>query len=225
MPQLNDLYEVTLSSIYLGRECVNVFHYVWDIDFVTLPESDKRPSREIALGFKRVFFDTTPGLAQISTLDVLFTGIRARNLFDEGDQYEVSISVPGTSGGGTSPGSGESLPRFVAQSFSLETETSLKGKKRFPGFGETQQVDGVAIPSVATDTAWTTMQQKLAQRLPLSPLWLSNVAAPVIIKRVRTGAPGSYSYRLPTQQSEAVYARIVRSLFDIVLTSQVSRKG
>lgn len=225
MSELNDVYEVVLSSVYLGRECVNVFHYVWDIDYAAIPASEKLPSREIALGFKRVFFDTTPGFPQISTTDVVFTGIKARNLFDEGDRYELAISFPGTSGGGTSPGAGESLPKFVAQSFSLETETALKGKKRFPGFGETQQVDGVAIPSVATDVAWTTVQNKLAQRLPLSPLWLSNLAAPVIVKRVRSGVPGAYSYRLPAQQAEAVYSKVVRAIFDIVLTSQVSRKG
>lgn len=224
MSELNDVFEVTLSSVYLGQPCSNVFHYVWDIDFTTIPASDKNPAREIALGFKRVFFDTPPGLPQISTLDVLFTGISARNLFDDADRYELSISIPGTSGGGTSPGAGESLPAFTAQSFTLETDRAIKGKKRFPGFGETQQVDGFAIPGVATDAAWTAMQTKLAQRLPLSPLFLSNLAAPVIVKRVRSGAPGAYQYRMPSAQSEAVYGRVVRALFDILLTTQVSRK-
>jgi len=48
--------------------------------------------------------------------------------------------------------------------------------------------------------------------------------APVVVKRVRSGTPGNYTYRLPETQLEAVYGYITATVVSAIVTSQDTRK-
>jgi len=211
-----DLYEVALGSRLFNQDCANIFHFVQTAPVagsLAVPEA-------LIISFlnRRVI-----GMRAMSLPDVLYTSVRARNLFDATEDVTNSVSLPGTSAGGGADNS--TLPSFNSYGFSLNTESGLvkAGSKRLVGVPEQATVDGVV-----TDAGYlgqgVTVANSFAADMPSPPGSASNAFRPVVIKRVRSGTPNNYEYRLPENLAEAVFSRIISALFHVFVTTQLSRK-
>jgi hypothetical protein len=214
---LNDLYELSLIGTLFNQEVSNVFHYRQALEFAT---TNPTHAQALAEGFRD---QKMTALRALSSGDLVYTDINVRNLYDGADQYNLPVSLPGT---GSSAGVADTLGSFTALSFTLQPETNVtkQGAKRFAGVFEAQQTDGVV-----TDTNILTTHAPAASAAITSPVTVGlvipdDVFIPVLVKRIRSGSPGGYSYRLPTNAAEGQWSRIVVALFNAIVTSQVSRK-
>lgn len=213
---VGDLYELTDVQTFQGQLVVNVYYYHQELEFVPGP-----PTRAQVLAENWVT-QKLPSVTGCQAGDVTHTSVSVRNLFDPGDQFEKLISVTGNYAGG---GNQETLPAFNALSFTLSGDNAAvrSGKKRLAGIPEPTQSDGVIVdPGFVANGA--ALSAALAGYVTVGAVIQDNVFAPVVIKRVRTGTPGNYQYRLPQTSAEAVISRIAAAAFDLLVTSQLSRK-
>lgn len=145
--------------------------------------------------------------------------LRARNLFDPSDTYVKSLNVPGT----RVSGGAELQPSFLSVICNASTTNGLirKGRKMFAGLLESDQAAGilsmVGIPVFAIRAA--AFAAYIGTLFGGAKKW-----APVIVKRVREGAPGNYTYRLPENQTEALFGYIAAAVNSAIVSSQDTRK-
>lgn len=158
--------------------------------------------------------DVLPAIQALQVADVLHTNIIVRNLFDPGDNFNLAISEPGDISTVS-----QNLPNFVALPFRLlQANGAVKnGSKRVAGMREEIQDDGVVTNAGFLTDAADAADAMLAS---LGNGAFIDVWYPVIVKRLLEG--GNYS--LPTSADEAIFGVLVDVIFDVLLTSQTSRK-
>lgn len=200
----NDIYELTDVMTQKGQTIYNVYYFRQNNLSVPTSASDLLDSFEGSL---------LPEVLDIQGADVLHTTLKARNLFNEGDNAERAISEAGN-GGAT-----DEFPVFTALGFTLGQDNGAvkNGAKRFAGIPEAAALDGV-INDAAFIVAVLALQTALETVLPVG---LAAVWSPVIVKRIAEIGGG---YRLPANAGEAVYGTVTDVEYNPVLTSQVSRK-
>lgn len=209
-----DIYELVDHQTLFSQNCENVFFYRQDLEFVT---TDPTNAQVLAENWIAQKLDRIRG---IQSNDLLHVGVDVRNLFDVSDAYTVSISLAGTAAGTDTLGS------FEAWSYPLEgTNPAVRnGFKRIAGVGEQWQTDGVfsgdGTQIAAMDAAGDAMTEFVTVGLVIP----DNVFKPVIVKRVRSGVAGSYTYDLPTSEGAAVWSQIAVAAWKLLITSQISRK-
>ena len=118
------------------------------------------------------------------------------------------------------------MPSLVAARFTLpgDNPAVAQGSKRIPGISEAAQVDNVLVTAAGAAARWQEFADQLSTPLKSHPAMLSDLWLPVVLKRVREGLPGAYTYRMPTSQAEKVVSHILVAAVNILLTSQISRK-
>ena len=114
---------------------------------------------------------------------------------------------------------------FNAIGFALNGDNPAvkNGAKRFGGVFEDYVNDGVITGSDLI-TKLNALGDTMEGYVTVGTLIPDNVFRHVIVKRIRSGSPGAYTYRLPTNQLESTLSAVVVALFNAVVTSQLSRK-
>lgn len=212
---INDLYELTDVQVLQSQTINNVYFYEQDLDFVTT-----NPTRAQSL-VEAWIAQKIPYIVDLQIQDLVHTSVRCRNLFDPSDTYEALVSIPGN----RPTVSLSYMPTFVALRADLATTNSAvrDGSKFYAGVPEEVVTDGVI-----TDTSMLTFmgaaEAELEAAVDIGTVIQDPVFVPIVIKRVRSGSPGAYTYRLPETSVEAVVSRLAVVLFDVLVTSQVKRK-
>jgi len=150
------------------------------------------------------------------------TGVRSRCLFRPADDYEQALSLAGTRG---TPGTGgELLPSFTSVKITASTDNGLvrKGRKMFPGLFEADQIAGLL--TVVGLPYWAALAAAYVAEVLVDASGDDLTFTPVVVKRVRTGTPGNYVYRLPETAVEAIFGNITNAVYSAVVTTQNSRK-
>lgn len=199
-----DVYQIVDTSILQGQSCLNVY-FVQVQDIASLHTALEVSDAYIA--------QTLPLVKTMQESDLLHTNVRVTNLFDPSDVHTEAISVPGTAAYGS-----ELLPIFTAIGFrEIGANGAVRnGSKRYAGLDEGIQDDGII-----TNGTFITQAGLVAAQL-FNPLTVGilDVFIPVIVKRLLVGS----EYVLPDNLGDAVVSQIVDAVFDVVLTSQTSRK-
>ena len=201
-----------MNQRFLDQKCANVFFYK-EVNLV-IPVGGNT-AQVIATQF---LAQIVPSIRLIQTNDVTIDSIAVRNMFTPADSFELLTALVGQ--GGTN-----ALPAFNALSAKLSTaESTVKsGAKRFCGVSAAFVTDGVV-----TDASYMTRMMDLGDKLeePLNSGFLIPSPAfwPVVVKRVREGPEGAWTYRLPSNATESVTSQLARALLSFVVTSQLSRK-
>lgn len=212
---VNDIYMITDQQRLYGQQVLNVYFYTQSVAF-----SPTAPT--IAENLASAFLgQVIPDILAVQTGDLVHTGIVVRNLFNASDQFELPISLPGTDAGAAS----DTISGFEAIGFELAGSNAAvrNGQKRIAGLAGSAVTDGV-ITSAGHITLLNTLCAALEDPI-LDPTTMTvDTWFPCVVKRVRSGAPGSYEYRLPENLAESVISLVVDVLFDVIITSQVSRK-
>lgn len=208
-----DIYEVIDVQSYEGQEVLNVYHYFQAGPIV--PLGGETIAQLLAEDWEAKFVPLQLEL-QVDTL--VHETVTCRNLFDDTDQGEA---VSGTPGAQTA---GEGITSFMAYGLTLNHDNASirPGGKRIAGPSENNQAEGVVYGAAVT--VLQTFADELAEPLPAGIIIPVDTMFPVVVKRVREGLPGEYTYRLPISQGELIYGTILEVLVKALLTSQVSRK-
>lgn len=215
---LGDVYELVIEGTCQGQTADNVFHYEQDTEFVSTFPS---PAHDLALGFEN---QVLPKMQAIATVDVEWSRITVRNLFNEGDAAVRLISETGAIGGG---GVGaDTLPVYNTFTYALTGDNPAvnQGRKAFSGVGELYQTDGVVLTESGFVGSLQDLADQMATPVKSEPLLLSDLFIPVIVKRVREGVAPNYTYRLPSTAGEKVVSRILVALWNLLVSTQMSRK-
>jgi len=209
-----DAYELQLHQLDRGQEVDNTFCYYQALEFVTTT-----PTKAQVLA-ENWADQILPAILGIQPAEVLTTGVTVKNLFNASDAYELGLSESGTF-----TGDRDLLPTFNAYGFQLNGDNPAvkNGAKRFAGVWEDYVNDGVITGSSLT-VPRDNLSSKLEAYVTVGLIIPDNVFEPVIIKRVRSGSPGDYSYRMPETTGELVRSKIVVAIWNAVITSQLSRK-
>jgi len=211
---LADIYELTDAQMVNGKECVNVYFY--------------RQQQALAIAVTSAQFlaehfrdQVLPSILGAQHTQVTHIAIRARNLFEPSDQYELLVSVNGT----VSLTSNEAMPRFVTSVINLQNDNGLikAGRKSLAGIGEAYGYWGV-ITSSTIQSALIQCAIKFKTVLTEGALAVQTYA-PVMVKRVRSGEAGAYQYRLPENLGETVWGYINNAVARFTLSTVNSRKG
>ena len=214
---VGDIYELTLTGKLQGQDVVNVFHYEGTVAYVS---TNPTPSHDVAQLFTN---QVMPKLRKVVSRDVTYTDIGVRNLFNASDAADTLISLSGLLG---TVSDANTLPPFNSITFGLKGDNPAvrAGSKRLPGVVETYSEDGIvsADPTFVGDL--NALGTQFTAYLYSEPLLLSPLYVPVVVKRVRGGISGSYTYRMPATPAEKVVSRILVAAFDLLVTSQLSRK-
>jgi len=205
---INDLYQLVLTAKYNFTEptLVNAFYYR---DIVGLT-SDAAES--LANEFQ---LDVLPKIAAVVTGSTKFTKLVVKNLYDPTDFWEELLSVAGDR-------SGEAMPPFNAWSFvSNRKRADIRpGQKRFGILSETDVSTGGFVESGLV-TAMDDLASALGFRMQVS---LFDTWEPRVVKRIRSGVPGEYTYRLPESQGEEVSFYPDTWQYRTAVTTQNTRK-
>lgn len=153
---------------------------------------------------------------------IVYTAVAVKNLFDGSEQFELPILRAGTRslvGADNNP-----MPSHDAVKVVLATDNGLvkKGRKMLAGLLEGDQVGGI-IASIPYAT-WAIRAALFVVELVDSVVLGTKSFEPVVVKRIREGVPGAYTYRLPENQFEAVYGVIQNAVLSAIITTQNSRK-
>jgi len=210
---VGDIYEIIDVQELQGQEIQNVYFYRQIAAFVPLSGS---MAQAIADEFAAT---VVPQVCDVQSVDLLHVEVRVRNLFDATD---AATAVSGNAGAQTD--GGDFLPSFAAWGFQETTDNASvrDGAKRIAGVPEFLQEDGVPVSSAVT--ALNTLADNLALPITGGLIIDDDILYPVVVKRVRSGAPGSYTYRLPENSGEAVWGVVLELLVKLFVTSQISRK-
>lgn len=208
-----DIYEVVDVQALYEQQVLNVYFYEQRGAFVPLSGT---VAQNLAEEWNESILPTIlpfqhPALTHVET--------RVRNLFDATDAGVSVSGIPGTASSAT-----DALPGFVATGFSLKTDNASirPGAKRIAVQPESYVTDGVLTGGALTQAA--AIADVLAAPITGGLIITDDIMFPVVVKRVRSGSPGTYEYRLPETSGEAVVGTIIEALFDAVVTSQISRK-
>jgi len=209
-----DVYELVDHQEFLGQTCLNVYFYD-EID-------DAGGSTNKAQSLIEAFIsDVLPSITPIQSELLTHTRITARNLFDDTEAWEELISVPGEAG---TPENQDAQPPFSAFAFKIVTDNASvrPGGKRYAGMLDSTQDDGIIVDA-SYPAALDTLADAVKSGIEVGLGALVDVFLPVVVKRVRSGVPGAYEYRLPENSGESVIGLVVDALWDIFVSHQNSR--
>jgi len=214
----NDVYELIDYQSAYGIPIENVYFYRRNAaSFVDTTQPTVAGSL-LNSWYSKIF----PTIYPCQGTDVIHTKLTMRNLFDDSDAANLLISQTGTA----NVGAVEDLPPYNAYAVKFGTPGLLvkDGYKRLAGVIESAQVDGgLTNPTIVLRL--TTFANKVLEGIRFSAdLPINQVAVLTVVKRVRSGVPGDYEYRLPENQGESVWADVGTAVIKFLLTSQVSRK-
>lgn len=212
-----DVYElVDVQNLY-GQEVLNVYFYEQTAAF-TPTTLNPTVANLLANQFNLQIMES---IQRIQSGDLNHTAIRVRNLFDLSDTSEILISEPGL----FAAAAGNTAPGFVAVGFK---EVHGNGAIRPGGKRYGAVPNGIETDGVITDSSFLTNLADTAAALVqvitdggATPI---DTFIPVIVKRILTIVDGEREYSLPTTLGEKVVGQVVEAIFDILTTSQVSRK-
>lgn len=211
---VGDVYELVCEQLYGTSHILNVFYY--EQIAVVVPLAGEPIAAILAQQW-----DNQVGsvMRTYQSGDVVHVEVRCRNLFDDSD----SGSVPSAAGGGST--SDDTTPPFVAASFKLfgDNPAVKNGAKRVVGIPEAYVSDGI-ITNAEYIGNLEDVADAFAKNVTAGSVILTDTWAPTIVKRIRSGTPGAYEYRLPENVGETTLSRVSRVLLSLVLSSQVSRK-
>lgn len=212
---VNDVYELTLKGTQDSQEVTNVFQY----DQIALVGS---LSGTTAQALAQSFIEQTlPAIVSAIHASVVYSSIKTINLFDDTDfDDEVLTTLQGEGQRG-----GSSLPTFNAASLTFESlHRHIKpGHKRFPGVSQSDVSADYYVAGTEI-TQLNNLATQLAKNLTVGAIIPVDCFAPCIVKRVRTGAPHAYHYRMPHVISEKVVSYLGGVLVNLLVSSQYSRK-
>lgn len=209
---IGNLYELTDVQTQDGQEVLNVYFYeLGDLFITDLPT----PAQVLAENFVAQKLDD---IRTIQTSALVHNEIRVRNLYNPADSYINAISLPGLD-------DEDADSNFDAIGFVLQGETTAvrKGAKRIGGLLDRYNTAGV-IDDPALVTVLNAAADAMRTPVQVGLIIPSDVFYPTLVKRVRSGIAGAYEYRLPANAGEGVSTRIINTLWNALVTSQVSRK-
>jgi hypothetical protein len=215
---LNEVYELSLDTRMRGQLCSNVFYYR---ELATAATGLPNQAQALASAF---LLQAIPNIRDIMAVDVDFVALRARSLWDDNVSHEILLTGTGALNG--QGGTIDVLPTFNALSFKLSNNNAAvrAGFKRFVGLIEDWQTDGVIIFTTIAAAAIAAMENMMENRLNDTLTGLIQWFEPVVVRRVRSGTPGNYTYRLPRNAAETIVGVITQASADILVSSQTSRK-
>jgi len=198
-----DVYELVDVQSHQGQEVLNVYFYQNNNIL-----NGGATAEDLANEFIE---EVLPEIVAIQVVDLIHTEIRVRNLYNAADSHTTAISEAGAIGT-------DNFPTFNAVGFRLVQDNGAirNGAKRIGGIPEDAALDGV-ITGAPYIAALDTLGDKLADTLAIIA---ADVFMPVVVGRILDGG----SYRLPDNAGEAVLGAIVEGVFNVLLTSQTSRK-
>jgi hypothetical protein len=214
---LGEVYELTLKTTQAGQQMANVFYFQ---ELSTFAGGLPNPAEACASAF---FAQYLPKIRAITNPQLNYLMISCRSLWTDSFKHDILLTGNGT---GTGNFGGEALSTFLAIGFKMRgNNPAVKvGFKRFAGIGEGVNANGVVNLIGGEITAMTALKTQMSTNLMDTLTTLIPWFAPAIIKRVRTGVPGNYVYRLPAEPGETIVSVIVEAAWQLLLTSQTSRK-
>jgi hypothetical protein len=208
---------MTLASTYIlrhiqncqGQEIENV--YMFDHILGT------GNSGNLAFDFETNWL---PLIAALQTSAMAHKGLIVYNMSDLSDFVTLPLAGNGTYG------PVEQLPTFAAvgYSFKVDTRAVRPGSKRIAGIPE-----AVTSLNTVADAGYLALVESLRLAFQGTMVGVSNSWKQIVVKRTKTAIPGTlpvkYAYRLPTTELDYVSGTVTAALANVILTSQVSRKG
>lgn len=198
-----DVYELVDVQDMAGQEVLNVYFY---------ENNNALNGGATAADLANAFVEQVlPSIIAIQSDNVTHTEIRVRNLFAPADNHVLAVSEEGVNGTDT-------MPTFNAIGYRLVQNNGAirNGAKRIAGVPEEVSTDGVLTGTTYLE-ALDTLGEAMASTLSIL---LADVFMPVVVGRVLDGG----QYRLPESAEEAVLGAIVEAVFNVLVTSQTSRK-
>lgn len=217
MAAVGDVFEVKLKFRDVdNKEFENVFFYRYAV-LVGLgnPSAQETLANVFNSLMVTAMLPTTP-------FQITYHTVAVRNLFNGADAFDLPILRAGTRT--VSGPDGNLMPSFNAAKVVLATDNGLvkKGRKMLAGLLEVDQASGIiqAVPYAL----WATRVAMMVIDLVDSVLGGQKSFWPIVVKRVRTGTPKNYVYRLPENNTELIYGSITNAIMSAVVTTQNSRK-
>lgn len=211
--ETGDVFEVKVKYEYEGQQMANVFAYEYALLIDPLGTTY---SQVLAERFNDLMM---PKIVTMFPTQVVFKGIDVRDVVFPDDAYELELAVTGAAVWA------DRLPRHDTVGFTLNgaNKSTRRGGKRLGLFNESVVTNGVV--SFGSQIAHIIgMQVQMALPITTFFIFTQNTFLPVIIKRVREGVEGAYTYRLPETRAEQVLNRIVTVGVSYLMTTQNSRK-
>lgn len=199
-----DLYQIIDQQQLDGQTVLNVYFYKRNAPVIV-----GNPAQAVADAFDG---QVLPDILTIQSDALTHTALIVNNLFDASDTYTKVISeVGGSTGADSSP--------FDAIGFRLVQDNGSvrNGSKRYAGVLDEDSSSGI-IDDTDLITELVTLGATLIGGVEIGII--ANALTPIIVKRIKDGS----KYRLPQNSGEAVYGNINNALYNIDVTSQVSRK-
>lgn len=212
---VGDVYEVIDVQTLYSQEVLNVYFY-HQILLVPLTGGALNTSSVLADEWQS---QVLPKVTAIQAGGLTHQGIRVRNLFDETDSFEKLINVAG----GFSDNSADTAFDAYGLQMQPQSRAVKVGHKRIGGVSDQKVVGGIVNDTTALANGQALATQ-LASNITIGAIILQDAWEPTIVKRVRSGTKPNYKYRLPTAAGEAVFSKVIGALFDVLITTQVSRK-
>lgn len=211
-PTIGDVYELVDVQALRGQQVLNVYFYQVRETFVTT-----RPTIAEVLA-NNWTGQILPDLTAVQTEDLVHTSVRVRNLYNAADTFELLMSAAGDDSNPTDS-------NFDAYPFQMQGETHAvrKGAKRIAGVSDGANADGI-VTDPATLALLDSIATSMSAPVQVGTLILTDTFFPVLVKRVRSGVAGAYEYRLPETSGEGVVTTIINVLFDVLISTQNSRK-
>jgi len=208
-----DVFEVKVKYKYEGQEMANVFAYEYALLIDPLGTTY---SQVLAERFEELML---PKILPLFPTQVAFTGIDVRDVVFPDDAYELPLAVTGAAVWA------DRLPRHDTVGFVLNgaLKSTRRGGKRVGILNESVVTNGV-VSFGSTLGAIVALQVQMALPITTFFIFTQNTFQPVIIKRVREGVEGAYTYRLPDTRAEQVLNRIISVGVSYLMTTQNSRK-
>lgn len=205
---LDDLFVLDLKQDFNGQDIHNIFTY-------------ERQDSGFAVDVANAFEDALlPAINQIQCEQITNVSLRTYCLGNLASNDERVLP-----GGGLVVGN-QMLPLHDAINFTLKSTTRAvrPGSKRFSGISETYQNNGTINNA---DYIADLELLRIALDTDLND-GLTEVFAPVIVKRVKYAVPDSdpvrYAYRFPEIGETPIVAQLSTVLLNLKISHQVSRK-
>ena len=214
---VGDIYELTDVQKLFDQQVLNVYFYQQVTAVIPIS-----PTPNVAAVMADEFANSAlfTAIRSVQSTALEHQGIYVRNLFDSSDQYDLLGSWFGTSGGAAAI-----TTTFDAVGFRENSNNGSvrDGAKRLAGLEDGTQTDGVIV-GAGTLTALAGIANEMEASIFAGVILPIATWEPVVVKRVRSGTPGNYEYRLPENSGELIFGKIIEVLFNVLITSQVSRK-
>jgi hypothetical protein len=207
MTTLDQIYLLTHLMTYKGQEIMNVYFYNHT--------SGAGGSGILCAGFDDQMM---PLLRAVQSADIYHKQISAYSLGDLSDFANLSLA-------GTGDYEVEALPPTDALGFTYKVNTRAvrPGSKRICGIPETVTTSGEIL-----DPTYLGKVEALRLQMVDDVTGIADAFSPVIVKRIKTPIAGTvplqYNYRLPAVGDTLTLGGVTDVLFNVFVTTQVSRK-